>query len=397
MLFNILKELGYTTGRYISPYVENFTERISMNNGDISKAELIFNFEFIKGTLLNKKVPKDMMPNEFEFITLMAFVYYKQMKCEVVVLETGLGGRLDPTNVVKSPLASVIASVSFDHMELLGDTIEKIAKEKAGIVKENSTVVLYPINQPEVVNIVESTAKEKNSNLVIPDLNSLKIFEETIDYSKFEYKNQIYKIKLAGRHQIYNAITAIETALYLYRIGKIKIKNSGLHDLSHQSGICTAINKGLENTFFPARFEILSKNPLIIFDGAHNYAGINALQSAIKNLMPDKKIIFICGMMKDKNPQEAIKEICADSCVEKFILVPVDSSRSSDPKEICDAISEYSSKVEYGYNILDILFEIFKELEQDKDRENKAVVCFGSIYLASPVKHIWHKYKQLGV
>ncbi|MCL2816602.1 MAG: Mur ligase family protein, partial [Oscillospiraceae bacterium] len=195
MLANILTELGYKTGRFISPFITDFTERISVDGVDISEEDIVYYAGKIKKTI--DALESKFMPNEFEFVTLMAFLYYRENNCDIAVIETGLGGRLDPTNAIKSPLASVIMSIGLDHMKQLGDTVEKIAAEKCGIIKPNSPVVLYPLNQKSVIDIVGNTAREKNSEFIMPDIKSLKILkilEENIDFTKFEYKNKIYKI-----------------------------------------------------------------------------------------------------------------------------------------------------------------------------------------------------------
>ena len=375
MLFNILKELGYKTGKFISPYIENFTERISTENGDISEEDIVYYANKVKKTLEENNVPREFMPNEFEFITLMAFLYYREKGCEIAVIETGLGGSLDPTNIIKSPLASVITQIGFDHMKILGDTIEKIAYEKCGIIKENSLVVLYPLNSENVTEIVRNTAREKNCKFIMPDIKSLKILDENINFTQFEYKNKIYKTKLLGRHQIYNALTVIETINCLYNKGPLLKRGGGEAD----GGL--HIYNGIEKTFFPARFEILSNNPLFIFDGAHNISGIIALRETIKNLLPDKKIILICGMMRDKKPEEVLKYIAGESFVEKFIGVPVDSNRAEEPQILCEIAKEYCKNSEYSDNLYESLSKII--FGNNKDF---AVVCFGSLYLAGDVK-----------
>lgn len=374
MLSNILQELGYKTGRYISPFIESFTERISIDGSDISKDEIVFYSGKIKKILAENKVPIEFMPNEFEFVTLMAFMYYREKSCDAAVIETGLGGRLDPTNIIKSPMASVIMSVSLDHMEILGDTVEKIAYEKCGIIKENSKVVLYPLNNKSVINIAANTAKEKNCGFILPDINSvkiLKIIEENLDFTLFEYKNNIYKIKLAGRHQVYNAVTAIETINSLFK---------------NKSGLYEAVYNGLEKTFFPSRFEILSKDPLLILDGAHNISGVNALCGTVQNLLQDKKIIFICGMVKGKQPEESLKNICFENS-SRFIAVPVNSPRSESPEKLCEYASKYCKNSEYADDLYKILPKVLNEAANSQN--NTAVVCFGSLYLAGDVKKAW--------
>ena len=390
MTANILQEFGYKTGRFISPFIENFTERISVDNCDISEDEIIYYANKVKKTIGENNPPKEFMPNEFEFITLMAFLYYKEKNCEIAVVETGLGGRLDPTNVIKSPLVSVITSIGLDHMKLLGDTVEKIAAEKCGIIKQNSQVALYPLNSESVINIVRNTAKEKNCGFIMPDIKSLKILEENIYFTEFEYKNKIYKTKLLGRHQVYNALTVIETVnCLLDSVNNFAPKPPFERGCREAAGVCHAVYAGIEKTFFPARFEILSKNPAFIFDGAHNISAVTVLKETIKNLLPEKKIILLCGMLKDKKPKEALKEICAEPFVHKFIAVPVDSPRSETPENLCACASEYCKNAAYNHDLRDALKNALEEASAlNSNGEDSAIICFGSLYLAGDVKKI---------
>ena len=378
MLANILCGMGYKTGRFISPFIVDFTERISIINNyktdDISREDIIYYTNKIIEIFEENNVKSTgSMPNEFEFITLLAFLYYRDKYCEFAVIETGLGGRLDPTNAVESPLASVIMSVSLDHMKVLNcNTVEEIAVEKCGIIKQNSKVIFYPLNKQSVLDIAKNIAREKNCGFIMPDISSLEISEENLNFTEFKYKNKNYKIKLAGRHQVYNAVTVIETIECLFGDSYKSVYN------------------GVKNTFFPARFEILSKNPLVIFDGAHNMDGIAALRETIKNLLPGKKIILICGMLKDKRPELILKEICGEDFIYKFIAVPVDSPRSESPENLMKYAGKYCANAEYNYNLRDAVKNALSGINHDNidNLNNFAVICFGSLYLASEVKKI---------
>ena len=377
MLASIMTELNYKTGRFISPYIYEFTERISINNTDISKDDIILYTGKIIRAAEQGKIPDDYMPNSFQFITLMAFLYYREKKCEIAVLETGLGGLLDPTNVIKSPLVSVIMQIGLDHMAVLGDTIEQIARAKCGIIKENSAVVLYPLNQPPVIKIAEETAREKNSAFIMPDIKYLRVIEESIDGTRFEYKGRNYTVKLAGKHQVYNALSVIEAADYLCGSGKIR----GGHD---------AVRAGIEKTCFPSRLEIISREPLLIFDGAHNLQAVCTLRDTIKNLLPDKKIILICGMLNDKEPENIIKNIAGESFVERFVAVPVNvPGRASSPEELRAIAARCGARAEAGS-----LEEALGRALNDAERHNSAVVCFGSLYLAGEVRRVYDKLRD---
>jgi dihydrofolate synthase/folylpolyglutamate synthase len=274
-------------------------------------------------------------------------------------------------------------------MKFLGDTVEKIAVEKCGIIKPNSRVVLYPQNKESVIDIARNTARELNSAFIIPDIKRLNISEENIDFTRFDYKGRAYKIRLAGRHQVYNALTAIETAEAVLNNKPVPQNSAGKSRFTPEE-VYAAVYNGLEKTFFPARFEVLSKNPLIIFDGAHNISAVPVLKETIKNLLPDKKIILICGMMKDKNPEEALKEICAEPFVHKFTAVPVDSLRSETPENLCALAAQYCGNAGYNHDIADAIKNALDEINASEGKDF-AVICFGSLYLAGEVKNLVKK------
>ena len=378
MLSNIMSEAGHKNGRFISPYIHEFTERISIDNIDISRDDIVLYTNKIKTTLEEANVPNDYMPNPFQFITIMAFLYYKAQKCELAVLETGLGGRLDPTNIVKSPLVSVIMQIGMDHMDVLGNTIEQIAREKCGIIKENSAIVLYPLNHLSVMEIAKETAQEKNCEFIMPNLEELKILEENISHTIFEYKSKIYKLGLIGKHQVYNAVTVIEAADYLYN----SAKTQSSYDF---------IQVALKKTKFPSRFEVISSKPLLIFDGAHNLPGIFALRETIKNLLPDKKIILVCGMLKDKDPETLIKNIAGEDFVERFIAVPVDNPRAEAPENLCKIAAKYNTAaiLEASSSVSDGLTQALKLCEAAGG--NLAIIAFGSLYLANEIRCAYEK------
>ncbi|MCL2815021.1 MAG: bifunctional folylpolyglutamate synthase/dihydrofolate synthase [Oscillospiraceae bacterium] len=378
MLSAAISEFGYKTGRFISPYIENFTERISVNGADISEGDIVYYAQKIKNTIEKNQIPEKFMPNEFDFVTLIAFLYYRQNNCDIAVIETGLGGRIDPTNSIKSPLASVITSISLDHMQYLGDTIEKIAAEKCGIIKDNSPVVLYPLNRESVIQTAKNTAYEKNCEFIIPDIKELEILEEKTDRAKFKYKKKLYEIKLAGRHQIYNALTVIETIFCV---------------LKDKTGLYEALCRGLQKTSFPARFETLSREPLVIIDGAHNISGVETLRETIKNLLPDKKITLVCAMMKDKNPEEVIKQIAGENFVKNFIGVPVGSPRAEEARKLCEIAKKYCANAWYGDDLSEIVADVFENREFGGP--NSAVIFFGSLYLAGEVKKILKEIQKI--
>ncbi|MCX7951733.1 MAG: bifunctional folylpolyglutamate synthase/dihydrofolate synthase, partial [Clostridiales bacterium] len=344
---NILISQGYNVGTYTSPYLERFTERIKINNNEILEDDVVKLVENIKPAI--ETVIKEGFdhPTEFEIITACAFKYFYEKQVDFVVLEVGLGGRLDATNVVK-PIVSVITSISYDHMNILGDTLSKIAAEKAGIIKENIPLVLYP-QQEEVREVILNIAKDKNSKVYNVSEAEYQITNDTVDGIVFNlkfndntYKN--LKITMINRYQVLNAITAILT---------IKVLSDNGYDISDES-----IYTGLANSKWPGRFEVVHKNPYIILDGGHNIQGVEELVKGLKNYFTNKKIKIVCGMLKDKDYISMIKEMSKVSS--DFIAVTPNNPRALTANELsyeieklnlrAIAIEDISEATEFAIN-----------------------------------------------
>ncbi len=356
-----LKEAGYKTGLYTSPFVIDFRERIQINNEYIAKKDI--------AKLVQKVIPlckiienESESPTEFEIITALAFLYFKQQKCDFVVLETGLGGRFDATNIIDKPLISVITSISFDHMQYLGDTIEKIAFEKCGIIKKNGITVVYPLQEKTALKMINNRAEQKKNELIIPLIKHLNFLKTGLLGSEFEYKGHKFNICLLGEFQVFNAITAIETLFIL----NVPIQ---------------AIFKGLANAKIPARFEIISKNPLIIIDGAHNEDGIEKLLESINTYLFDKNLIVIMGMLKDKTYEKAISKIAKIS--NSFIAVTPNNSRALNANDVSFIAKRFCKDV---YCAKTIKMGAKKALSLVD--ENSAVLVCGSLYIAGKLRDL---------
>ena len=360
MLSNIMRESGKNTGLFISPFVVDFTERIQLNGSFIEKKDLCRLTEKVRPVA--EKVSKELLDpvTEFEFITAVAFLYFKEMGADVVVLETGLGGRLDSTNIINSPLASVITKIDLDHTAVLGDTIEKIAKEKCGIIKENSIVVTPSTQNKEAIEVIKRFAAEKNCSFVLADREAVK----DVELSKFG-TNLIYKdiklfTSLAGMHQVENVTLAVETAL-----------NLGVDK--------TAIAKGVEKTFFPARLEIISKKPLVILDGAHNKNGADALCDFIDFLKI--KPIVLLGMMRDKDCIEVLSKIAKRASKVLTVTVP-SNARAESAENLAHIAKKYCSDVISFENI----DEALDYAKTGVENFSFPLLCCGSLYLASDIR-----------
>ena len=336
-----LKEAGYRVGAFVSPYIVDFCERIQINGEYISHTDLC--------RLSQEVIDTKVALTEFEFITAVGFLYFSENKIDVAVLETGLGGRFDATNVISSPLVSVITKIGLDHTAVLGETTHQIAAEKCGIIKDSMVVTTY--NQPQdALEVISFSTK----NVITPNQNDLSDVEISVLGNSFCYKDEEYKTNLGGAYQIENALVAIET-----------LKNCGLEISS------ASIKKGLQNAFIPARLEVISKNPLIVIDGAHNPDGADALCEALKDY---ENITAIIGVMKDKNYREVLAKTLP--FCEKAICVKPNVPRALSAGELTVVASEYCQNVSTADNLSDALAQV----------GDSPIFAFGSLYLASEIR-----------
>lgn len=347
MLAKILKEAGYKTGLFISPYIINFRERIQINGEFISENDLVRYAELVRETGIDL--------SEFEFITAAAFSYFSDKKCDIVIAETGLGGRLDATNILNSAV-TVITKIGMDHSAVLGDTVEKIAAEKCGIIK-NSPVTVSSYDQPEnALRVIENTA----NRLVIPDKSQLRVISCDESGSIFIYKDKEYRISLAGRHQIENALTVIET-----------VANSGFK-IPYET-----VAKALKETIFPARAEIICEKPLVLLDGAHNPDGAKALAGILSRYAG--KVTAVIGMMRDKDCSSVLAATLP-FCKAAVAVTVENMPRSLEAGELARKASKYcpsftadsySDAIEKSYSLA----------------AGEPVFVFGSLYLAGGIRN----------
>lgn len=366
MISNILCKNGFNTGLFISPYVTDFRERIQYNGNMIEKAKLAQCVEKVKAATDELSI-EGIHPTEFEAITATAFLYFEEKKCDFVVLEVGLGGRLDSTNVIDTPCVSVITSISLDHTAILGDTIEAIAAEKCGIIKYGAETVAYPFQNEKAMEIIKNTCAERCNVLHVPDVKLLKISEEKLEGTNASYNGIDFVLPLAGEHMIYNACTAIEAVRALSRLG-VNVSND-------------AIVHGIESSVMPARLELIKKKPVILLDGGHNEGCAKALSAFIRKHLSGKRIIMVSSMMADKDYLSYLSETVPHA--DTFIATKVDMPR---------ALSSSELKLN-AMNYCDDCYDISnpqKALETARNMLNNydALIVCGSFYLAGDIRNI---------
>ena len=362
-LASVLKEAGYKTGLYTSPYIVDFRERIRVNGEMISVNDLEEITETVKNAIEQLR-SEDIIITEFEAVTAAAFLYYKNCGCDFVVLETGLGGRFDATNVIERPLASVIVSISLDHVNILGNTISEIAYEKCGIIKNGCPVVTNSAQPDDALKMIKEQSEVKNSYLTVADVNDISIIEESVKGSAILYKGRSVFVPFPGKHQAENCINALTVV-----------------DLLKEQGIVIsekAVRDGIAKTKNPARCEIVSENPLVILDGCHNEDSAKALCSVIEKHLKGKKITAVMGMMADKDIDNVLRLLVHN--FEKVYTVPVSNPRAVSPCELAEKINNSGTEA-VSCNSAS---EIIREVVNASSADDVVIVC-GSLYLCSDV------------
>ncbi len=357
MISNMLIAGGHKTGLFTSPYVIDFCERIQINGQNVDKSIFAECVTQVREKIeeLNKK---DIIITEFEAITVSAFLCFLKAECEYVVLEVGLGGRFDATNVVKKPEAVVITSISLDHIAILGDSISKIAFEKCGIIKENVPVITSFNQTKEALKVITEISAEKKSNLLVTNPKDAKLISDTISEMTFSYDGKEYTTHLTGNHQLENTVNAVECAKVL--------------GLSYD-----AIKQGIFNTRMIARMEIIGENPLVIRDGGHNEGCAEALYNFLTKYNV-KNINMLIGLMADKDVEGYVKKI-APLC-KSVVTVTPSNPRALNGNKLKKITEKYCENTKFINNPK----EGYKYILSNTNEKETILVC-GSFYMMSDI------------
>ena len=376
MITEILMGEGYKVGMYTSPFIEEFEERIQINRNNIPKESLAILMDEIK-VAVDKVIEAGYNhPTEFEIITVLMLLYFKKENIDFGVIEVGLGGTLDSTNVIK-PIIQVITSISFDHTNLLGNTLEKIAREKAGIIKRGIPTVIYP-QQEEVLKVIKNKCFEMDSELYIANNENLK-FKNILNldkpYQLLKYNNEIdILLPLLGEHQIINLSVAMQA---------IEVLNSkNIIDISIAN-----IVKSIKNVSWKGRLEVLSNNPYVVIDGAHNIQGIKTLSRNIKKYFKYENLYLILGILADKDVEEMIKIITP--MAKKVYSVTPNSIRG----ELAESLKDEVSKFNKNCKAFDKYEEAYLEALNDAS-EKDLILASGSLYMIGDMRKIIRKISQ---
>ncbi|MGN0485954.1 MAG: bifunctional folylpolyglutamate synthase/dihydrofolate synthase [Acutalibacteraceae bacterium] len=379
----IAESAGYIAGLFTSPFVVEFGERIQVNHEYISHGEIAEICEEIKEKIELMSL-EGLHPTVFEITTALAMVYFEHKKCDIVFLEAGIGGEHDSTNVIPAPLCCLFMSISLDHTEMLGHSVEEIAREKSGIIKENTMVVSYPdfgadkgfAPQPQqAVEIIKTVCRDKQVPFRLPREERFTFISSDMDGSRFLYDGMEIELSVCGRHQIGNMLAVIEAAKCLQERGFV----IGEKD----------IRAGLGRFTMPCRMEKVSQSPMIILDGGHNEGCIRALLAAVREYLPGKKITALMAFMRDKDWKTAI-EVLAPVC-ETMIFTATDPLRSEPAENLCRFASAFCGRTACFGTVERAFSEAISATNADG-----VLLVAGSFYLAGEVRSIIKKEKARG-
>jgi len=366
MLAAILENAGLTTGLYTSPFISDFNERMRVNGSPISDEELASITAFCAPFALSM----DDRPTEFELVTAIAMEFFARRKCDVVVLETGMGGMLDSTNVIENPLCSVITNIGLDHTRELGDTVEKIAAEKAGIIKKNCPTVIYDLPE-NVYYIIFERCREMSSALTNADFGAISAISDCRKGQVFSYKEfENLELPLLGAHQLKNAAVALET---------VKVLRAQGFQISDNS-----VKIGISLAEWPARFEIVSEKPFFVADGGHNPQCAETVAENLKKYFPDMKRIILFGVLSDKDYMGLAGVL--NTVADAFVTITPQSPRALSAHDLADRIKCFAKPVTACDDIESGIKKALALAGED------GVVCsVGSLYTAGTVRAFFGK------
>lgn len=375
MLASVLTAAGYKTGRYISPYVLEFRERMMIGSKMIGRKRLASIMTRVREQA-DTLISQGQLLNAFDVTTAAAFLWFSEEKCDFVVVETGLGGRLDATNTIPEPVLHIITAVGLDHMEVLGDTVEKIAQEKCGIMRPGCRLLTSPGQDPKVLAVMAQKAMELEATFTIAPKECGTVISESCEGTELLAGKKELWIPLAGRHQILNVSTVLSAVDILNENHIARIPDE-------------SVLEGIANVRFPARFEMCSKVPLTVLDGAHNPQAAAALAENVRRFITGRKILLI-GMMADKDVRTTLEILCPE--FDEIIAVPVESPRAMDPGDLSEIAGEFCRKVSVMSDAKEALDGVLAGLSA-----GESLVVAGSLYLASELRPQLMRYRGFKV
>lgn len=355
----ILSGAGFRTGRYISPTLYAYRERIQVDGAMIDRESLAALVTVVKEAVDAMEAENKGNPTVFEVETALSFLYFKEQKCDIVVLETGLGGTLDATNVVKTTVMEMISSIGMDHMEFLGGTLQEIAENKAGIIKPHTWVVSAE-QDPKAAEVIKRVCREKDCKLSVVDPDAFQDVHYGYEKQTFTYKNwKDVEITLAGTYQVTNAALALEAVEALRKLG---------YSLTEEQ-----VRKGMKAAFWRGRFSVIHKNPVVVIDGAHNPAAAKVLKDSLETYFQGKNLHFIMGVFADKDYQSVI-EMTAPLAKHIITIETPGNPRALSAVKLKEAVEKVNPSVEAAGSIREAVEKSMKNAQKDD-----VIAAFGSL------------------
>ena len=364
MLASVLQSAGYRTGLYTSPHLLRFHERMRVNGKEIDDTSLIS----LTNAVRNAAERMSEMPTGFEIMTAIAFLYFVQERCDIVSLEVGLGGRMDSTNVIPAPEVCVVANIGLEHTAILGDTVEKIAAEKCGIIKRGSHAVLFGQSEG-VENVAREKCAQEGVPLTVTARQKLERITSSLDGQVFRYRGRgPYHLRLLGEYQLLNALTVIDVCSALRSRGWDKLTDA-------------AIDEGLSIAQWPGRLELLRRRPDFIVDGAHNPQCVDALMDSLVALYGSKKLIFLTGVLRDKDWQQMLRR--ALPLAKAFVVITPPSARALDENELAAWLTSQGVQAIPAKDTDDGVRRALALADEDD-----AICSWGSLYFTGEVRRV---------
>lgn len=357
-LYTTLSEAGYRVGRYISPSVYSYREKMEVAGRAVSR-EQFAGYVTRVAAVIEEMIAEDLAhPTPFEIETAVAFLFFAEENCDLVVLEVGMGGNLDATNIIKNTILAVLVPISMDHQSFLGNTLAEIAEKKAGIIKPGCSVATVG-QKPEALKVIQEVCREKGADLTVTDLEAAKAVKEDFAGQILEYKGETYELSLAGSYQTENAALAIEAL-----------------NILDKKGYPTTIEqrkKGLKDTKWNGRLTIIHRKPLFIVDGAHNPAAADMLEDSVRKYFKGRRMFFIMGVFRDKDYQYIIRKLCPYA--EQIVTVETpDNPRALPAEELAEAIRLCNPNVQAAESIRDAVDRVFAMAGRED-----VILSFGSL------------------
>ena len=366
MTASVLCKAGYRTGLYTSPYIWRFNERMNVDGEDISDEELAEITEWVKPLAETMADP----PTEFELVTVIGFAYFARHNCDIVVLEVGMGGALDSTNVIPAPEVAVMTNIGLDHTEYLGNTLEAIAETKAGIIKPGCEAVLYPSTEA-VEQTVRSICKERNVPFSMANFGAIVPKSKDFSGQTFSYgRYSDIRLPLLGNHQLCNCTVVLEVLEALRRKGW-KISDENLYD-------------GIRDTVWPGRFELLRRNPVFIVDGGHNPQCLEALADNVREYLAGQRIVGLTGVMADKDYTDMYAEMAP--YIDRFVAVTPDNPRAMLAPDLAKFLEQFGKPAQAAPSVEQGVLDAMALAGDDG-----VVLAFGSLYMTGTIRETVRK------